>query len=129
MRRTKSKMAGSDHRRYPRKAIKPGYASLSVTTGEHTFDGHIYDISMGGIRFELDDAMDAGTPVEVEMHLPTGNVEAKPIHAHGKVVRFHDPDEVGPIRMGLAFTGLPTAADRRALAGFLSRRESSAAVA
>ena len=129
MRREKSTMAGSDHRRYPRKAIRPGYASLSVTTGEETYDGHIYDISMGGIRFELDDAMDAGTPVEVHMQLPVGDVNASPIHAKGKVVRFHDPDEVGPIRMGLAFTKLPSASDRRALAGFLSRSESTTAVA
>jgi len=129
MRDESTPMKRDDDRRYPRKAVQPGYGWVTVSCGGRSYEGHIYDISMGGMRFELDDAVPAGAAVQVRMHLPTGEADAPAINARGKVVRFHDPDELGPVRMGLAFTALAGATDRKALLAFLNRRESTNAVA
>jgi len=129
MKEQRSPMNVEDHRRYPRKAVKPGYAWLTLSRDGRVYDGHLYDISMGGIRFELDEAVPAGSVVDVHLYLPTGRHGVTTIEARGQVVRYHDPEEVGPIRMGLAFTGMLTAGDAEALSSYLHYDEPTSAVA
>ena len=78
---------------------------------------HVYDISTHGMRFELDEPLPTGEEVEVELTLPGAARQA--LRARGRVIRFHDLDEVGPMRMALVFTEMPTAADRQALDAYL----------
>lgn len=64
-------------------------------------EGHAYDISLGGMRFELDEALPAGARVAVEVALP-GCVQ--PIRATARVVRvFSAIDDPGPRRMAVEF--------------------------
>ena len=87
-------------------------------TRRYPWSGHIYDISESGMRFEVDQVIDPGTEVEISAMLP-GRVH-RTLHAHGRVVRVHDDEnEPGPIRMALAFSGFPRAADQQELSQYL----------
>jgi hypothetical protein len=77
-------------------------------------DGHAYDVSVSGVRFELDSPLPAGMPVDVELSLP-GLVE--PVCASARIVRvFDEDDDPGPRRMAAVFTAFATPADARRLA-------------
>lgn len=77
-------------------------------------EGHAYDVSVSGVRFELDAPLPVGMEVAVELHLP-GLVD--PISATARIVRvFDEHDDPGPRRMGAVFTGFATPADARRLA-------------
>lgn len=121
-------MSASDHRLnppesrvHPRRALPLGYCAVSVRRGGvgPTLTGHAYDISMGGVRFELDEPLLEGEQVELTVHLPGRHPVT--IHAHGEVVRMHDePDEIGPVRMGARFRGRMRQPDLNALAGYVN---------
>jgi c-di-GMP-binding flagellar brake protein YcgR len=110
-----------EQRRYPRKAVTPGYSVVQVRrAGRSQYDltGHVYDLSLGGMRFELDKALGEGEAVDVRVTLP--GEPAGRFEARGVMVRYHDdPGEAGPVRMGLAFDELATEADRHVLARFM----------
>lgn len=77
-------------------------------------EGHAYDISVSGIRFEVDSPLPAGMAISVEIHLP-GLVD--PVCASARVVRvFDEDDDPGPRRMGAVFTAFASPADARRLA-------------
>ena len=58
------------------------------------------------MRFEVDQAIDPGTDVEISAMLP-GPVH-RTLHALGRIVRLHeDPHEPGPIRMAQGSAGFP----------------------
>ncbi len=111
----------ADARRHPRKPLPAGYADVRVRrAGQPHFQltGHAYDISRGGVRFELDEPLECGEQVEIEVRLP--EARRRPIRARGVMVRLHEADEVGPVRMGLQFTALDSSADRAALDRYLA---------
>lgn len=113
-------MNGTDQRQHPRYPLPAAYTPIQVRRAgepDYAHEGHAYDISMGGVRFELDAPLEAGEHVDLAITLP-GRAAGK-VHAHGVMVRLHDPDEVGPVRMGLSFDGLASEADRRELERFL----------
>ncbi len=117
---TTQPMNESDQRQYPRYPLPAAYTAVRVRRAgeaDYAHEGHAYDISMGGVRFELDEALDAGEHVDLAITLPGRS--AGEVHAHGVMVRMHDPEEVGPVRMGLCFDGLASEADRRELERFL----------
>ena len=102
--------AKAEQRRHPRYEVDPMYTSVTAerTDGSdreplepHKLEGHAYDISLGGMRFELDEALPAGARVAVEVALP-GCVQ--PIRATARVVRvFSAVDDPGPRRMAVEF--------------------------
>ena len=95
----------NDHRDFLRCQVPAGYCEVRVRTGPTRATeqvGHCYNLSASGIRFELDRPLPCGEEVAVELFIP------KPwgftVRASGQIVRYHEPDETGPVRMGLIFT-------------------------
>ncbi len=91
----------------------------------YRWTGHIYDISESGMRFELDAPLPAGTEVEVRGMLP--GTHQTTFHATGRIVRMHDDEEVGPIRMGMTFTSFNHDIDRQRLNIYLNHAGTKAA--
>lgn len=111
---------GTNHRQHVRKPLAAAYTQVTVSRGDGAGDsliGHAYDLSLGGVRFELDEALNVAEPVEIELRLP-GRFD-QPIRAQGVCVRYHEEGEVGPVRMGVRFTDWPSRIDRTALADFM----------
>lgn len=112
-----------NRRRHERFGVRPMYTSISVRLRSDPAterQGHAYDVSEGGVRFELDGPIPAGTPVDLAVNLP-GPGDDRTVHAFGNVVWVSvDPDEPGPVRMAAAFTGFASRRDRDLLLGRLS---------
>src|SRR5262249_25028413 len=88
-------------------------------------EGHIYDISEGGARIELDQPLAVGETVAVDLDLPGIN---DPISAAGDVVWVNDDqDDPGPRRMAGVFARSESAADRLRLLVYLGERGLQAA--
>ena len=107
----------------PRLKLPPMYTLVRVRLpgdSHYRWTGHVYDVSLAGMRFELDEALPPGTSVETRTMLP-GQAHTL-FHATGRIIRLHDEaDEPGPMRMGMAFDGFTTPLDRRRLAEHLEQ--------
>ncbi len=113
-----------DRRGHARFRVNPGYTPVEVRVHpEERFglSGHIYDISEGGVCFELDFAVPAGAVVSLKIDLPTHLLESgadigpgRAVFATGNVV-WCDTDEPGPARMAVAITRYDRAGDRERL--------------
>ncbi|MDA0802476.1 MAG: PilZ domain-containing protein [Planctomycetota bacterium] len=80
-------------------------------------EGHAYDVSAHGLRFELDQAVPTGSRIDFELELP-GCVRA--IRGKGRVVRvFSDEDDPGPRRMAAHIEEFESEHDRMRLAAHL----------
>jgi hypothetical protein len=116
---------GSERRRHARFKVAPMYTTLHVrrtadADGPAEFDGHVYDISEGGVRFEIDEPLPEGAVIEVEIGLPGCR---RLIEASGKVVRVNAAeDDPGPRRMALMFDRFADPASREALRSYLDQR-------
>jgi hypothetical protein len=89
-----------NRRRHERFILPPMYSPVlvhrHVNMSIAPLDGHAYDASEGGIRFEIDEPLEVGETVTVQLELPGGG---GPVTATGRVVRVHDPeDDPGPRR-------------------------------
>jgi hypothetical protein len=89
------------------------YTSVAVReldSDRFTFIGHAYDISAGGMRFELDTPIEPGTRVAVRIALPGGRTQSwatpRAVFAFANVlwIEEDDLDTTGPVRMACAFT-------------------------
>jgi hypothetical protein len=82
-------------------------------------EGHAFDISEGGIQFELDRAIEPGTPIAMRIDLPRAAVERsserRSIFVFANVVWLEDEDEPGPVRMAAVFTRFARAGDQELL--------------
>lgn len=123
-----SSRGSSDHRIHPRKSLPVGYAQVRVRLpGKQRFSltGHAYDVSMSGIRFELDSPLPIGKAVDLQFNLPAAGAEtsAHTIRAKARCVRLHDDEldllDHGPVRMGACFIDMPKPTDQRQLAAYL----------
>lgn len=117
---TEQPIAIESRRSDQRQKLDAAYTWVRVRrAGQRYFrlTGHAYDISNSGMRFELDEALDPGEHVDVELMLPRAGT--KRIRGKGTIVRLHDPDEVGPIRMGLRFREMHQKADQARLERYL----------
>lgn len=115
-----------NRRRHERFETLPMYTAIeAVTPDGRVLEGHAYDVSEGGVRFELDEAISPGTPVTLRLTLPRwlpapiddadAIIEPKPVEVLGDV-RWTDDDEVrGPVRMAASFTAFLDAAARERL--------------
>ena len=111
----------ADSRQFARLRLPAMYTLVRVRPiGDERFSwtGYIYDISEGGMRFELDTPLDPGTSIEVRAMLPGANHMT--FEAAGQVVRLHDDDEIpGPARMGMTFDHFALEEDRSRLADYI----------
>ena len=99
--------ADDNRRQADRLALPAGYTPVRVRTlgkNKRKHEGHAYDLSVGGIMFELDNAIVPGTAVSIEIALPASLGDAGgDVVVFGNVVWMDDSD-VGPVRMAIAFT-------------------------
>src|SRR5438309_785439 len=91
----------SDHpsinrRRFERLRLQPMYTTLTLCRldNQRILEGHSYDISEGGVQFELDEPVEAGTPVAIEIALPRAGRGPTTIEVLGNVV-WMDESEPG----------------------------------
>lgn len=83
--------------------------------GSH--EGHAYDLSARGVRFELDEAVPNGTAIQFELELPGCSA---PVKGRGRVVRvFSQEDDPGPRRMAAHIEEFASEHDRMRLAAHL----------
>lgn len=115
-------MTNISRRSQPRFLTLPAYTPIAVRTlDKETFDlhGHAYNISEGGVMFELDRGIDPGTPVAVQITLPRSvrGEDVGPgrsIFVMGNIVWLNDTSP-GPATMAIAITSYPRAGDRERL--------------
>lgn len=103
----------SDRRAHARFPLKPMYTGIEVkaaTADGQPLEGHAYDISRGGVSFELDDAIEPGTPVYLKLTLPEwllglveGDADLSSVRIRGTVVWTDDDGVPGPVRMAATF--------------------------
>ena len=111
-----------DRRQHARHALQAMYTSVeairSVQADGESLLGHIYDVSEGGVRIELDDPLPPGEPLQVKLRLPG---ETRGVAAHADVVWVNpEDDDPGPRRMALRFTDFISDDDRDRLRRFLA---------
>jgi c-di-GMP-binding flagellar brake protein YcgR len=121
-----TQQAPEENRRYHRYSVPAMYSLVRARgRGEGAFQwtGHLYDVSLGGMRFELDQSLEPGTEVDIRAMLP--GAEHRTFRVRGEVVRLHNEDEAdrGPARMGLSFTRFQSRADRQAVESYIAARE------
>ncbi|MCU0689153.1 MAG: PilZ domain-containing protein [Phycisphaerales bacterium] len=118
---------GAERRRFPRFETEPMYTDigLRMLDSEHfAWTGHAYDISEGGLRFELDRPIAPGTQVALRITLPTMHADLGPgraVFAFANVVWLEDEDEPGPYKMAAVFSQFCRAGDRERLLGELRK--------
>lgn len=111
----------SDRRAHARFALRPMYSAIEVklaADGAPGLSGHAYDISRGGVSFELDHAIEPGTPVFISLSLPEwlqgltdGESDSVSVHVQGTVVWTDDDGVRGPVRMAAVFTSFASAGE------------------
>ena len=108
-----------NRRAHERYCLPPMYTTVSARRGDATvLHGHVYDISEGGARIELDEALAPGENVTVDLALPGGPAGFR---VRGRVVWVNDEaDDPGPRRMALRFDGFGGGDDRERLARYLA---------
>lgn len=110
----------AESRQQPRLKIPAMYSLVRVRmSGEdrYRWTGHIYDVSVTGMRFEIDEPLEPGTTVEVRGMLP--GRQHTTFRASGQIVRFHDDEFTGPTRMGMVFDHFESELDQQRLVGYL----------
>lgn len=115
-----------DRREFERFDLDRGYSTVSCRIDGRELTGHAYDVSLGGLQFELDEPIAAGTTVALKIELPPALLAAAgdtqpgvPIIVTGNVV-WCDLEEPGASRMALAVTRFILASDRERLIRVLS---------
>lgn len=112
-------------RRHRRFSLPPMYSAVTATRREggqagavtSKLYGHVYDISAGGVRIELDVPLDPGESVVLLLDLPGTWSE---VEAWADVVWVHDAqDDPGPRRMALQFTEFTHPSDLQRLSHYL----------
>lgn len=122
---------GRELRQHPRVKVPAMYTLLRarvVGSTRYTWTGHVYDVSLGGARFELDMPIAEGTQLELRCMLPGG--EHTTFRVIGRVVRLHtDAGDPGPAVMGLAFESFRSPMDRYRLSQYIDARMRSESAA
>lgn len=118
-----------ERRIHERFRMNPGYTPVRARIHpdeNFTLDGHIYDLSEGGVCFELDNAIEPGSRVSLEIALPGHLIESgrdigpgRAVFVTGNVV-WCDVEEPGAVRMAVAITRYDRAGDRERIIRSLS---------
>lgn len=113
-----------ERRRHPRFLLPSMYTSVALRPLDREkfqWEGHAYDISEGGMRFEIDHPIEPGTPVAVRIQLPGAGTlriaERRPVYAFANVVWLEedDVDQPGPVRMACVFSRFLQPGDKERL--------------
>ncbi len=112
--------------RFPVAAMYTPIVARRLDCSGMVYEGHAYDLSEGGVQFELDESLPTGTPLLLEVVLPMGSgpdllEEDRTIRVVGNVV-WNDVSEPGPARMAAAFAKFANIADRDRLHDRLGER-------
>lgn len=118
-----------NRRSHERFLLEPGYTSAAVRVHPDeqffTHEGHVYDISEGGICFELDRPLQPGSTISMRIDLPGNSGDAGPgraVFLTGNII-WCDLDEPGASRMALAITRFDREGDKgRMLRAFSHKR-------
>lgn len=103
---------GKDRRRHQRFVLPSMYTLIEarpLDREEFCWSGHAYDLSEGGLRFELDCPVEPGTTIALRIQLPGATTlryaERRPVYAFANVVWIEeeDLDQSGPVRMACVF--------------------------
>ncbi len=121
-----TKISYEDRRTTERSITSPMHHAVSIRPFDcetFKYDGHAYDISEGGICFELIDPIAPGTQVGVMIHLPIGfdRGPGRAVFATGRVVWLSDCEDPGPVRMGVSFDNFSRVGDQQRLVRFLNQ--------
>ena len=104
------------------------YTAVTARRGQAAvsrLQGHVYDISASGVRIELDEALQPGECVVLDLDLPGSRTS---VNASASVVWVNDPhDDPGPRRMALRFTSFSDRANRDRLIEYLGTADRHAA--
>lgn len=110
-----------DRRVHERFRVAPGYTGVEARVHpdeRFEFSGHVYDLSEGGVQFELDRPIEPGTRVSLKIDLPghliASGIDKGPgraVFVTGNVV-WCDVEEPGASRMAVAITRYDRAGDR-----------------
>ena len=97
----------TERRRHDRFTVEPMYSSVTVrrisrgVLASEATEGHVYNVSLGGMRFELDEPLPKGALISIELELPGCDAL---ICATARIVRlFSEIDDPGPRRMAIEF--------------------------
>lgn len=119
----------SERRIHTRYKLAPMYSPVTVQVIENMkilrSEGHAYDISESGLRIELDEPLEIGQTVALNLTLPC---EEASLFVAADVVWVNDEiDDPGPRRMALTFTDFLSEVDRIRLLKFVSTCSSKVA--
>ena len=112
---------GAERRKFRRFEVQAPYAPLRVRMLDQeafAWEGNAYDISEGGIRFELDRAVAPGTPIVMEITLPDMHRSVGPgraVYVFANVVWLEDEEDPAPYKMAAVFTRFARAGDEARL--------------
>ena len=115
-----------DRRQFTRFSLTPMYSSIGIRpldSEKFLWEGHAYDVSEGGVRFELDRGIDPGTRIGIRIDLPlfTGTGVTVADHGPGRAlfalgtVIWADDSEPGPVQIAAAITRFARDIDRERL--------------
>ena len=95
--------------RYRLPSMYTAIAARELHAEQFSLTGHAYDISRGGMRFELDQPLEPGTRIALRIELPGSAAswaEPRVVFAFANVVWIEqdDLDDTGPVRMACVFT-------------------------
>ncbi len=100
-----------DRRRFDRFELPAMYTRIAIRALDHNefeWDGHAYDISRGGVRFEADKSFEPGSQVVMRIDLPRSPIErsteARSVFVFGIIVWLEDDDQPGPYKMAAVFS-------------------------
>lgn len=110
-----------DRRACERFTLMPMYTSVQAKRladdATEELAGHAYDISEAGVRIELDQALEPGESITIDLTLPGAT---STIAASADVVWVNDAiDDPGPRRMALRFTNFRSDEDHDRLRRYL----------
>jgi len=119
-----------NRRQFERFALNAAYTQIAVRLLDEdrfTLQGHTYDISEGGVQFELDRGIEPGTRIALQITLPeafrgqhSDIGPGRSVFVFGTVVWIEDENEPGPVRMAAVFTSFAREGDRERLLRQLS---------
>lgn len=110
-----------ERRRFDRFELPAMYSRIAVRNLDrdvYDWEGHAYDISRGGVRFELDRAFAPGTAVALRIDLPKAPIERssepRSVYAFATIV-WLDDEEPGPVKMAAVFSRFALVGDEELL--------------
>ena len=110
-----------NRRAHDRFVLTPMYTRVAVQRvtdrRSERLEGHAYDLSEGGIRIELDRALEPGERVSLQLGLPGEDID---IFVAARVTWIsRQDDDPGPRRAALEFGDFLSDMDHSRLVGFL----------